>query len=103
VNPSTVAAIVLAVVASVGALATILRWFYQRGRGEEKLMLSMDRLTETGNRQAVAVDNLAGQVSGLRTSLEKHSERLTEHHWRLAALEQQAPVRIAAETDAKGN
>lgn len=76
----TVAAVVLAVVAALTAIAGIVAWIYKRGRGEQTLAGSVDRNSE-------ATELLANQVGGLRDTLESHGNVLTEHHWRLKALE----------------
>lgn len=77
----TLAAVAGAVLAAMGSIGGILAWFYRRGRGEQRLSTSVDRNTE-------ATTELAAQVGGLRDTLEAHGNTLTEHHWRLKALEE---------------
>jgi hypothetical protein len=76
----TVAAVVIATLALLSAIAATVAWFYRRGQGEQTLSSSVDRNSE-------ATELLAAQVGGLRDTLEAHGTTLTEHHWRLKALE----------------
>ena len=75
-----VAAVIAAVIAVIGGLAGFVAWFYRRGRNEQSLASSVERHAE-------ATGMLAAQVGGLRDTLEAHGNTLTEHHWRLSALE----------------
>jgi hypothetical protein len=86
-NAATISAVVVGALMLITFIGGLLRWFYKRGRDEQSLTSSIDRLDQTGNRQAKAAEELAAQVGGLRDTLEKHSETLVEHHWRLKALE----------------
>lgn len=76
-----IAEIAAAILTSLGALAALIAWFYKRGRQEEVLAGSVDRNTD-------ATNLLAAQVGGLRDTLEAHAITLTEHHFRLKALEE---------------
>jgi len=84
---STIATVGLFIIAAAGLIAGGIAWLYRRGRQEQSLTSSIDRLDLTGNRQAKAAEELAAQVGGLRDVIEKHSETLVEHHWRIKALE----------------
>lgn len=86
-DASTIATVVIGVLAVLGAFGAILAWFYRRGQQEQSLAGSVKELSASGDRQAQAMETLAAQVGGLRVSLETHSETLVEHHWRLKALE----------------
>jgi hypothetical protein len=72
--------LITATVAVTGLLASAFAWIYKRGRSEQVLSSSIDRNSE-------ATENLAAQVGGLRIILESHTQTLTEHHFRLKALE----------------
>lgn len=72
--------VIATVLAGLGCLGGMLAWFYKRGRQEQALANSVDKNTE-------ATNLLAAQVGGLRETLETHSQVLTEHHFRLKALE----------------
>lgn len=76
-----IAEIAAAVLTVLAGLVGLIAWFYRRGRQEQALASSVDRNTE-------ATNNLAAQVGGLRDTLESHSQVLTEHHFRLKALEE---------------
>ena len=77
---TTVATIVMATVAILGVIGAGIAWFYRRGRDEQALSSSVDKNTD-------ATNLLAAQVGGLRDILETHTVTLTEHHFRLKALE----------------
>jgi hypothetical protein len=68
-------------------LGGIVAWIDRRGDNRRGLSDQIAGLQETGDRQAAATTELAAQVGGLRVTLEDHGNRLTEHHWRLKALE----------------
>lgn len=86
---TTIAAIVVAVISVLGLAGTGVAWLYKRGRTEQSLSDSVDRQAEATNRNTAATELLAGQVGGLRDTLEEHGNLLVEHHWRLNALENQ--------------
>ena len=75
-----IATIVTAVIIALGAIVGVIAWFYRRGRSEQSLSSSVEKHAE-------ATELLAAQVGGLRDTLEVHGNTLTEHHWRLKALE----------------
>ena len=76
-----------AAVAALTALAAAGHWFYKRGRDEQSLSSSIDRQAVATSKNTEATEMLAAQVGGLRDTLEAHGNTLTEHHWRLKALE----------------
>lgn len=86
-NAATISAVIMGAVMLITFIGAMARWLYRRGQEEQSLTSSIDRLDQTGNRQARAAEELAAQVGGLRVTLEKHGETLVEHHWRLHALE----------------
>jgi hypothetical protein len=86
-NAATISTVIMGGLMLIAAIAGIGRALYKRGREEQSLTSSIDRLDQTGQRQADAANELAGQVGALRVTIERHSETLVEHHWRLRALE----------------
>ena len=84
---ATISAVVMGALMLITFIGASARWLYKRGREEQSLTSSINRLDETGNRQAKAAEELAAQVGGLRDTIEKHSETLVEHHWSIKALE----------------
>jgi hypothetical protein len=86
-NATTISAVLTVGLLLIAAIAGAGRALYKRGKEEQSLTSSIDRLDQTGQRQADAAVELAGQVGALRVTLERHSETLVEHHWRLRALE----------------
>lgn len=72
--------VITASIAVICCLAGVIAWFYRRGRSEQALSNSVDRNTE-------ATNLLAAQVGGLRDILQVHDHTLTEHHYRIKALE----------------
>lgn len=83
----TIAAVVIAVLAVLSTIGGLVAWLYRRGRQEQSLASSVERQADATNRNTVATEMLAAQVGGLRDTLEAHGNTLTEHHWRLRALE----------------
>jgi len=83
----TIAAVAGTIIALLGILWAIVRSIYKRGRSEEAIASSIDRQAEATTRNTEATTELAAQVGGLRVTLESHSQVLTEHHFRLKALE----------------
>jgi membrane protein implicated in regulation of membrane protease activity len=77
---ATVATVIAATLAGLATVVGVIAWFYRRGRSEQSLSNSVERHAE-------ATEMLAGQVGGLRDTLEEHGNLLVEHHWRLRALE----------------
>jgi hypothetical protein len=77
---ATVATVVIATLTFLGIIGGVANWLYRRGGNERDLSESITRNT-------AATTELAAQVGGLRTTLEAHGNTLTEHHWRLKALE----------------
>jgi hypothetical protein len=86
-----IAAIAGSVIAALGLMGVFIKGIDRRGRdkqamtdNQQSLASSIDdlkvSLKETGERQSVAIDNLAAQVGGLNVTL-------TEHHFRIKALE----------------
>jgi hypothetical protein len=73
--------LITTIVAVAGFLSGAAAWFYRRGRAEQVLSSSIERNSD-------ATEDLAAQVGGLRTTLESHTQILTEHHFRLKALEE---------------
>jgi hypothetical protein len=69
----TIATVALAIVGVLGLIGAAITWIF-------KLSSSLNRNTE-------ATEDLAAQVGGLRVTLESHTQILTEHHFRLKALE----------------
>lgn len=82
-----IATVAMGVLTVIGAIIGIIAWFYKRGRMEQAIAGSIDRQAEATNRNTSATNELAAQVGGLRVTLESHSQVLTEHHFRLKALE----------------
>lgn len=85
----TIATVAGSVVAVLGIFWGVLRSVYKRGRNEEAIASSIDRQADATTRNTEATTELAAQVGGLRVTLESHSQVLTEHHFRLKALEDQ--------------
>jgi len=83
----TIATVAGTIIALLGILWAIVRSIYKRGRNEEAIASSIDRQAEATTRNTEATTELAAQVGGLRVTLESHSQVLTEHHFRLKALE----------------
>jgi hypothetical protein len=81
---ATVGGTIIALVSIVGV---ILRSVYKRGRNEEAIASSIDRQAEATGRNTAATVELAAQVGGLKDILLSHGQTLTEHHFRLKALE----------------
>jgi hypothetical protein len=79
-NAATIATVLMAILGTLSIAGAGAAWLYRRGKDEQALSNSVER-------HAIATEDLAGQVSGLRTTLEGHSVTLTEHHFRLKALE----------------
>ena len=79
-NAATIATVALAAISFLSLVAGGAAWLYRRGKDEQSLASSVDR-------HAAATEDLAGQVGGLRVTLEAHGATLTEHHFRLKALE----------------
>jgi hypothetical protein len=77
---ATIAAVTAAALTFAGLAVAFVAWFYRRGRNEQSLAGSVERHAE-------ATGMLAAQVGGLRDTLEAHGNQLTEHHWRIRALE----------------
>jgi len=75
---STVAAVILAVVALLGAVFGGVAWFYRRGQQEQSLASSVAGLGK-------ATADLATQVSKLSDKLDGHGSQLTDHEYRLRA------------------
>lgn len=83
----TVATVAGSIVTVLTVLGITIRWFYHRGRNEEAIASSIDRQADATTRNTAATVELAAQVGGLRDTLQNHSQTLTEHHFRLKALE----------------
>jgi hypothetical protein len=75
------------IIALVSVVGVILRSVYKRGRNEEVIASSIDRQAEATGRNTAATVELAAQVGGLKDILLSHGQTLTEHHFRLKALE----------------
>lgn len=82
-----IAAVAGSAVAVLGIFWGVLRFAYKRGRSEQTIASSIDKQAEATTRNTAATVELASQVGGLRVTLESHSQLLTEHHFRLKALE----------------
>jgi hypothetical protein len=92
----TIGTVVLAVLAFLAATGGGVAWFYRRGRDEQSLASSVARQAEATELNTRVTEMLAAQVGGL---LEAHGNQLTEHHWRLKALEdRRLEVKITEET-----
>lgn len=86
---ATVSEVVMAVIVVMGAITATIAWFFRRGKQEGNLASSVEKHAE-------ATTELAAQVGGLRDTLQAHGETLTEHHWRLKALEERkVEVRVS--------
>lgn len=86
-SASTVAAFIAAAAVFLSLIGAIAAWLYRRGKDEQSLSSSVEKQAEATNRNTVATELLAAQVGGLRDTIETHGNTLTEHHWRLKALE----------------
>ena len=84
----TIATAAGTIIALLALLWAIVRFIYKRGRDEQSIANSIDKQAEATNRNTSATNELAAQVGGLRVTLESHSQVLTEHHFRLKALEE---------------
>lgn len=83
----TIATVAGSIVAILGIAWGILRSVYKRGRNEQAIASSIDKQAEATTRNTAATVELAAQVGGLRSILQDHGQTLTEHHFRLKALE----------------
>jgi hypothetical protein len=83
----TIATVAGSVVAVLGVLGVTVRWIDRRGRDQQSLTDSIQGLKETGDRQARAMEGLGAQVGGLAAEVSGLNVTLTEHHFRLKALE----------------
>lgn len=79
-DAAQISTVVVTGLAVLGTMGGVTAWFYRRGQQEQSLASSVER-------HADATEMLAEQVGGLRKTLESHDKMLTEHHWRLKALE----------------
>jgi hypothetical protein len=86
-NPATISTVIIAFLALIAAIGGGMRWLYRRGRDEQTLSGSIEKQAEATDRNTAATADLAGQVGGLRKTLEDHGNRLIEHHYRIKALE----------------
>jgi phage shock protein A len=80
VNAAAISTVVIAALALLAAGGSSLAWFYRRGQAEQSLANSVAQ-------HAQATTELAAQVGGLRKTLEDHGQQLTDHHYRIKALE----------------
>lgn len=84
----TIATVAGTIIAFLGVLWAVARFLYKRGRNEEAIASSIDRQAEATGRNTAATVELAAQVGGLKDILLSHGQTLTEHHFRLKALEE---------------
>ena len=87
-NPTTIATVVLAVLALLGTCAGMIAWFYKRG-GDER------SLTDAVHANTAATNKLTESVSSLQGTLSEHESRIRVleereyrvHEYRVKAVE----------------